>query len=181
MKKDIIDTIELKDGATASVNGRIVTVKGKRGELSREVKSLTIVPSVQGSNIVLKAADGNKRDKRMIFAMSAHIRNMVIGVTEGHKVVLKVCASHFPMNITISGRDFTVKNFFGEKVPRSLKLKEGVEVKLDGQMINVEGPDIEKVGQTAASIEQLCRITNRDKRIFQDGIYIINKYGQEIQ
>ncbi len=57
-------------------------------------------------------------------------------------------------------------------------IKDGADVKLDESFVTVEGIDIEIVGQTAADIEQLTRITNRDIRIFQDGIYIIEKPGK---
>ena len=39
----------------------------------------------------------------------------------------------------------------------------------------VRGADREKVGQTAANIERACRIKKRDRRVFQDGIYIVSK------
>jgi large subunit ribosomal protein L6 len=181
MRKKIEDTIELPSGVQATVEGRIITVKGKKEELKRELKSLAVNMTVVENKVILSSASPTKREKRMIGSMHAHINNMIAGVTEGHIVTLKICASHFPMNVTISGKDLIVKNFFGGKVPRVLRLKEGVDVKIEGNIVKVTGADKDLVGQCAASIEQLCRITNRDKRIFQDGIYIINKYGQEIQ
>jgi large subunit ribosomal protein L6 len=50
-----------------------------------------------------------------------------------------------------------------------------VEVKVDGQDITVSGIDREAVGQTAANIEQACRIVGVDRRRFPDGIFIVSK------
>ena len=73
----------------------------------------------------------------------------------------------------------TVTNLFGEKVPRVAKLPWSpaeVEVKVMNKTdVIVKGIDKEKVGQTAANIERSCRIRNRDRRVFQDGIYITSK------
>jgi large subunit ribosomal protein L6 len=44
--------------------------------------------------------------------------------------------------------------------------------------VTVSGSDREKVGQTAANIEMACKIKKRDRRVFQDGIYIVSK-GEE--
>ena len=79
------------------------------------------------------------------------------------------------MNVSFKNGVLEAKNFIGEKKPRHLKIKEGVEVKVQGDKITVTSPDIEKAGTTATDIEQLCRICNKDRRIFQDGIYIIEK------
>jgi large subunit ribosomal protein L6 len=51
-------------------------------------------------------------------------------------------------------------------------------VDIDGEQITLHGPDIEAVGQTAADIEQLTRVTDKDSRVFQDGAYITNKPGR---
>ena len=102
---------------------------------------------------------------------------MVNGVTKGHVYRMKICSGHFPMNVSIAGGEFVIKNFLGEKVPRKLKLKEGVNVKVEGQEVVIDGSALEQVSQTAASIEQLTRIRNRDLRVFQDGIYITHKDG----
>jgi large subunit ribosomal protein L6 len=84
------------------------------------------------------------------------------------------------MNISITGKQFTVKNFIGEKVPRVMELREGVEVKIEGSDIIISSPDKELAGQTAGAIELLCRRPGFDPRIFQQGIYIIEKAGKPV-
>ena len=75
---------------------------------------------------------------------------------------------------------FVVKNLLGEKVPRELTLKEGPKVKINDTIIEVTGCDKELVSQVAADIETLTKIRNKDKRIFQDGIYMTTKDGKEL-
>jgi large subunit ribosomal protein L6 len=116
----------------------------------------------------------------MMQTFKAHIKNLIRGVMEGHLYKLKICSGHFPMSVSVSGEEFIIKNFMGENVPRTLKLKENVSVKVEGDQVIVESIDKEKAGQTAADIEQLTRVTNKDLRIFQDGIYITFKDGKEI-
>jgi len=85
------------------------------------------------------------------------------------------------MNVSIDKDIFTVKNFLGEKTPRKLRINAAVKVKIDGKDVYVEGINKELTAQTAASIETLTKIKGRDKRIFQDGIYIVSKAGKEIK
>lgn len=111
----------------------------------------------------------------------AHINNMIKGVTEGFKYRLKVVYSHFPMTVKVQGDEVVIENFLGEKNPRRAKILPGVTVKVKGSEIEVEGIDKEAVGQTAANIEQATRITKWDRRVFQDGIYIVEKAGKPIK
>ena len=41
--------------------------------------------------------------------------------------------------------------------------------------MTIEGNDIEAVGQTAANLERATSRGGFDKRVFQDGIYIVHK------
>jgi large subunit ribosomal protein L6 len=104
---------------------------------------------------------------------------MVTGVTDGFEYRLKAVYSHFPMALSVNGDIFQINNLFGEKVPRQADLKwtpKDVQVRVENKVdVIVTGADREKVGQTAAIIERACRIRRRDRRVFQDGIYIVQK------
>ena len=86
------------------------------------------------------------------------------------------------MTLKVEGNTMTITNLFGEKVPRKAALPwtpSEVQVKIENKTdVTVSGSDREKVGQTAANIERACKIKKRDRRVFQDGIYIVSK-GEE--
>ncbi len=178
--KELIERIGIPSGVTFEKKDDFVHIKGPKGSVEREFRSAVVDISSDGKHIVLKALNADKRKKRMLNTLYAHIANMVHGAAHGVTYKLKICSGHFPMNVAVAGETFTVKNFLGEKVPRVLRLKPGVKVKIDGQIINVEGTDIELVSQTAASIEKLTRRTGFDFNRFQDGIYIIEKAGEKV-
>ncbi len=181
MKLDMNDTVELPSGVTASAINFIITVKGPKGEVKRKLTAPSIKVKVEGSMLALSAKKGTKREKTAINTLVAHVRNMVKGVQQPWVYKLKVCSSHFPMNVTLQGKDFTIKNLFGEKVPRTIKIRDGVTVKITGQDITVESPDLELAGNTASDIEQLSRITHVDRRVFQDGIHMTEKCGVKVE
>jgi len=80
------------------------------------------------------------------------------------------------MTLAVQNSTFTVNNYFGEKVLRTVDILEGVQVKIENKVeIVVSGINKENVGQTAANIERCTTVKNRDRRVFQDGIYLITK------
>ena len=181
MKTDITIKVEIPEKVKVEVDKGIVFVKGPKGEVRKKLISQRVNISVQETNVIIETKKGTKREKKMIGTFKAHITNMIKGVLEGFVYKLKICSSHFPMTASLNGRKFSVKNFLGESVERSVEIKEGIDVKIEGNDILVESVDKEAAGQTAASIEKLCSINNRDRRIFQDGIWVIEKAGKKIE
>jgi len=181
MKADITDRIEIPEGVEINIDKGMITIKGPKGEVARKLIHPKISISIEDKKIIISSKKATKREKTIIGTFKAHIKQMINGAQEGHMYKLKICATHFPMTVEIKDNELAVKNFLGENVPRTLKLKQGVDVKIEGEIIVVESPNKELAGQTAASIEQLCRITNKDRRIFQDGIYITEKSGKGIK
>jgi large subunit ribosomal protein L6 len=176
----IEDFVEIPEGIEVSYKKPNLVVKGPKGENIKALVDPKVSIIVQGSKVIFKAEKASKREKTKIGTFKAHLKNLIKGVQDEFEYKLKICSGHFPMNVAMQGKELIVKNFLGEKVPRVLKLKEGADVKIDGQLITVRSTNKEIAGQIAADIEQLCRITNRDRRKFQDGIYIINKAGKQI-
>lgn len=178
---ELTHEIEMPEGVTASVEGTTVKLKGPKGELERKFIAPKFTFTLDGNTVKITAKNATKREKTLGGTLKAHVNNMIKGVTEGHVYKLKICSGHFPMNVSVNGDQFVVKNFLGEKVPRTLKIKKGAKVTVEDTILTVEATDKEIAGQVAADIEQLCRITNRDIRIFQDGIYILEKSGKTVQ
>ncbi len=180
-KGNLSRELELQGKTSASFHDGVLTVTGPKGEVKRTFKQNTIALRVDGNKILMSSKRETKKDKKIMGSLVAHIKNMMRGSAEGHSYTLKICSGHFPMNVSVSGSKFTVKNFLGEKVPRTLHLKDGASVKVEGEMIHVTSPNKETAGQVSADIEQLTRRPGFDTRIFQDGIYLINKDGKDLK
>ena len=116
----------------------------------------------------------------MLKTFVAHVKNLLKGVKDKFLYKLKICSSHFPMNVSLSGKNLVIKNFLGEKCPRTLKIKEGVDVKINGDLIEVSSCNKDFAGNVASDIELLTKKVGKDVRIFQDGIYIIEKGGKAV-
>jgi len=172
--KSLERKIELGD-VKAEIEGIRIKLTGPKGSVERKIMEKSIRISKQGNEIIITAAKPNRNSKRIMETTKAHIRNMIQGVKEGYEYKLKICSTHFPINVSISGKEFMIKNFMGEKSPRICKIGNDVNVKLEKDVITLTGIDKEKVGQAAADLEQTTRISNKDRRIFMDGIYITAK------
>ena len=174
------EKIEIPEGVEFNLEASTVTVKAESGEVTKEFKMPRFKFAKEGNALVISCPKYGIYDKRNHHTIKAHINNMVKGAKEGYTYLLKICSSHFPMNVSLNGNKFVVKNLFGEKVPRELIIKEGAKVVIKESIIEVTGTDLEKVSMVAAEIEKLTRISNRDRRIFQDGIYITHKAGKQV-
>ncbi len=174
---DIIEEIQLLDNINLEIVNNSIKVEGSLGKLEKKISFSNVEIKKQENKIQLISKNASKREKRMINTFKAHIKNMIKGVSNGFEYKLKICSSHFPISVSTENKFVVIKNFLGEKTPRRAKILDGVNVKVEGSDIILNGIDVEKVGQTAANIESACRITKRDRRVFQDGCFIISKGG----
>ena len=180
MKKPLHQTIEIPEEVEVNIEENMLIVKGKEGENKRSFNFGKLDFEKKGNQIIIGCEKATKTEKKMMNTIAVHIKNMIKGVQEKFEYKLKICFSHFPMTVKVEGNEAVIKNFLGEKIPRKVKIPEGAEVKIEKDIITVRAIDKELAGQAAANFEVATKIRGRDKRVFQDGIYITHKCGREM-
>ncbi len=167
--------IEFPSGVTASLSGRLLTVKGKLGEAKKDFEKVNVNLGVEGNRLVISAFSKKRKDNVIINTVKSLVGNMVTGVTKGYTYRLKVVYAHFPISVKTKGAEILVENFVGERSPRVAKIVGNCKVTVEGDDIVVKGVSVEDVGQTAANVELATKVKRKDQRIFLDGIYIYQK------
>lgn len=168
-------TIEIPENVTIKVEGKVVEVVGKKGRLVRDFSHAPISIRLENDLIIVRSEWPRKREAALVGTVYSHIRNMIIGVTEGFTYKLKIVFSHFPISVKVDGKRVIIDNFTGERSSRIAKIVGDVKVKVESEDIVVQGINLESVSQTAANIEQATKIKKKDPRVFLDGIYVYER------
>ncbi|HYD03498.1 MAG TPA: 50S ribosomal protein L6 [Alphaproteobacteria bacterium] len=173
--------VAIPEKVTVDLHDGMFTVKGPKGEIKRKFVFPKIAITKEGHKIVFDTKKPTKREKAAVFSTEAHLKNMFKGALNSCVYKLKICSGHFPMKITYKNNVIEVKNYMGETVPRTLTIKPGVDVVVKEPEITVTSANKELAATTAAAIEQMTRRANFDRRVFQDGIYIVHKDGVDLK
>jgi large subunit ribosomal protein L6 len=181
MAKEIKRIVNIPEGMDVEINSTKLIVKKDGKELVKKLPYSKKVNAVkEGDTIIISSKKPTRRESTIAGTIDAHIKNTLKGAEEGYVYKLEICNVHFPMNVKIEGKKVIIKNFLGEKKDRVVEILDNVEISMKGNIIELKSPDIEAVGQSAANIEKVTKVRNRDRRIFQDGIYITEKGGKAI-
>ncbi|MFY9606177.1 MAG: 50S ribosomal protein L6 [Thermoplasmata archaeon] len=172
------DEIEVPEKVHIALEGGVVKVKGPQGEISKKLFHPRVKLELKGKHVIVSSELPRKREKALVGTYGAHIRNMFVGATKGFEYKMKIVYAHFPIKTAVKGDTFVIENFLGEKHPRKTKILGATKVAIKGDQVLLNGPNVEDVGQTAANIERATKIKGFDPRVFQDGIYIIEKPGR---
>ena len=142
--------ITLPAGVTLSCDNGVVTVKGAKGTLTRDIGT-EIGVEIDGATVTMTCPDGAKSDVQAKHGLyRALVANMVKGVSEG-----------FTRNLIINGVGYKAA-VQGNKLVLNIGYSHPIEVVApDGitfacptqTEITVSGIDKELVGQTAANIK----------------------------
>lgn len=177
-KAGLTEEITVPEGTTATLEDRLLTIQGANGSLSRCFTHPHIRLSIKDAETIQIQCDRPRRkQKALVGTFRAHIINMIHGVNEGFEYHMKTVYSHFPIKTSVKDSEFIIENFLGERSPRRARILENVSVEIAGELVTVKGTDKEKVGQTVANIERATAVKRRDIRVFQDGIYRIDRGG----
>jgi large subunit ribosomal protein L6 len=173
--------LSIPDDVSAELDHLDLTVEGPNGSVTRRLWYPDVTVSVKDGSVVIESPDdADAKTKATVGTFESHVTNMFHGVTEGWEYEMEVFYAHFPMQVDVQGDEVVIENFLGEKAPRVTPIRGDTNVEVDGEEITLTGSDKEAVGQTAADIEQLTRVSGKDNRVFQDGVYITQKPKGEV-
>ncbi len=173
-----VKRVQLNEGVNVNIDNKAITVSKGEATLSRTYPVALISFKQEGNEIIIEGKSKNAKVRAVVGSFSAHLNNMQKGLEEPFVYKLKIASVHFPMTSKIEGNSFEIKNFLGGKKIRKTTVPQGVDVKINGDIVEISSRDIELVGMTATRMEQLTRVSKRDRRVFQDGIFIIEKAGK---
>jgi large subunit ribosomal protein L9e len=167
------------------IRSRIVTVEGPRGKLTKDLSHIavtfTLPPASKSGQIVhIEIHHGSRKNVATLRTVKSIIQNLITGVTKGYKYKMRYVYAHFPINVNIEKNDegrfnLEIRNFLGEKIVRHVTMHEGVSVEASKNVkdqLEITGNNLENVSQSAADIQQICRVRNKDIRKFLDGLYV---------
>ena len=172
---ETVSTVEIPDNVDGLIDGRIVTIKGEKGELTRDFSHAPISIELDGKTVSVRATWPRKKEASIVGTVRSHIENMIKGVTTGFTYKLNIVFSHFPITVKVEGKKILIENFQGERAPRTTKIVGNTKVIPKGEDVILTGEVLTDISQTAANIELKSKVKNKDHRVFLDGIYIYQK------
>jgi large subunit ribosomal protein L6 len=165
----------IPDGVKAQLEGTQLKIVGPKGQLARSMRFPQVKVTCDGKEVTISTESRRKEITAMVGTLEAHTKNMIRGVTEGFEYRMKVVYSHFPIQLKLQGNRLEIANFLGEKKARYARIENGVTAKVANDEVILNGIDRELVGNSAANIEHATHIRDRDPRVFQDGIYMVQR------
>ncbi|MBU5678547.1 MAG: 50S ribosomal protein L6 [Candidatus Aenigmatarchaeota archaeon] len=174
--------IKIPSEVDIKVEGKKIEIIGPKGKLSKDFSNPIFDDEIdirlEDRELIIYSISDERKLKAMVGTISAHAKNMIIGVTKGYKYYMKIHYVHFPISVEAKKQgnkiEILIKNFLGERKPRIVTL-ENVDIEVKGDTLILKGIDKEVLGNAAGKIERATKVKNRDRRVFTDGIYLFKK------
>jgi len=168
-------TVEIPENVQLTLEGRKITVQGPKGKVVKDFTHTKLDMVKEGNSIKLSIENPRRTQAALVGTISAHIKNMIKGVTDGWVYKMKIVFVHFPTTVKVVGKEVHIENFLGERKGRIAAIRGETKVTVKQDDIILEGIDIDDVSQTAANIQTRSRVRNKDLRKFLDGIYVYSR------
>ena len=144
--------IPVPSGVEVDIEGRVVTVKGPKGELVRTLPE-ALSASLDGGEVTVARADDERESRALHGLFRSLIANMVTGVTEGYRRGLEIVGVGY--RATAQG-DRALELAVGYSHTVKVQAPDGITFEVPSNTrIDVVGIDKEMVGQVAADIRAI--------------------------
>ncbi len=142
--------IAIPAGVTITIDGQMITVKGEKITLSREIHP-NITAKVEGSELLVTRPNDEPKNRALHGLTRSLLSNMVIGVTAGFKKELDVNGVGY--RVAKQGKDLVMNLGYSHQVVVSEV--EGITIDVPSpNKIIISGADKQQVGQFAAEVRE---------------------------
>ncbi len=141
--------IQIPEKVEVKIDKSSIIVKGPKGELSLEIHP-EIKAELKDNQIVLTPTKIHKGTKALWGTYRSHIANMVQGVVEGYEKKLEIHGVGYKANL--EGKDLILN--LGYSHPIKITSPQGIEFKVEKNLITISGTDKQLVGQISAEIRE---------------------------
>lgn len=142
--------IEIPSGVEVKLSGNLVSVKGPKGELKREINPIIKI-EIKGNQIIVSPGKETKKTSALWGLSRMLLKNMVDGVARGFEKKLELEGIGY--KVALAGKDLNLGLGFSH--PVEFKAVPSVDFKVEKNTIIISGIDKESVGQIAADIRKL--------------------------
>lgn len=139
--------IQIPNGVTVEILGKVVTVNGPKGKLTITVDDL-VTAKQEESNLIITISKNTKFAKSIWGTTRKLISNMVKGVTEGWSKQLELVGTGYRAEVQGNTLVLTV----GYSHPIKIEAPAEINFKVEKGIITVDGIDRQIVGQISADI-----------------------------
>lgn len=167
--------VAIPSGVEVKVDGSVVTVKGPKGELTREFNEMMAI-KVEGEEVIVERPDDSREAKSLHGLTRTLIHNMVEGVSNGYSKKLELVGVGY--RAALKGKDLEIQ--LGYSHPVVVEAPENITFEVPSQTeIIVSGISKERVGQVAADIRAWRKPEPyKGKGIRYEGEYVRRKLGK---
>jgi large subunit ribosomal protein L6 len=144
--------IEIPEGVDVNVDNNLVSVKGPKGSLSKQINDIVILEVSDEKTVNVSVKNENEKNERSQWGTArAIIANMINGVTEGFEKKLEVNGVGYRVNV--SGNTLVLIVGYSHDV--NFPLPEGINATVEGNVVTISGIDKHLVGEVAANIRKV--------------------------
>lgn len=146
--------IPLPAGVEVSIEGRTVTVRGPKGNLSHTVAEPITVQRAEDGTLLVQRPDDERRSKALHGLSRTLVNNMVVGVSQGYEKKMEIHGVGY--RVVLKGSDLEFALGYSHPVP--VKAPDGITFKVESPTrFSVAGIHKQTVGEVAATIRRLRR------------------------
>lgn len=169
----IVTTFRVPEAISVRLESRTLTFQYNDLTNSLWINPLLEV-SLEDHMVTFRDVFDTRRSHALRNTYQSLLTNITVGLVTPYSWDLRVLAKHFPIRLSERQGNLIIANFFGRKQDIAVPLR-GIKFVQNKDVMTITHHDLQTLGNFYVLLRQRTK-TSRDRRVFWDGFYILQKY-----